>query len=106
MQHRALTRGKNLAFSEDACLKKERARSKVAPKKFEVGLKRRRELNKKRWGWRLAWWGSTEKKEASHLLGLRGRHQYSEQRSSRMRASRVASIAVGTEGEEDQMAKS
>ena len=25
------------------------------PRKVGVGLKRRRELNKKRWGWRLAW---------------------------------------------------
>ena len=42
-------------------------RSKVTPRKVVVGLKRRRELNKRR----LAWWGSTEKKEASYLLGLR-----------------------------------
>ena len=34
-----------------------------------------------RLGWRLAWWGSTEK-EASNLLGLRGKHQYSDQRSN------------------------
>ena len=38
--------------------------------------KRRREPSKRRLGWRLAWWGSTEKKEASHFLGLRERHQY------------------------------
>ena len=25
-------------------------------------------------GWSLAWWGSTDKKEASKLLGLRGKH--------------------------------
>ena len=55
-------------------------RSKATPRKVGVGLKRRRELNKKRLGWRLAWLESTEKKEASHLLGLRGRHQYSDQR--------------------------
>ena len=42
------------------------------PKKIQVGSKRRREPNKRRWGWRLAWWGSTEKNEASHLRGLRG----------------------------------
>ena len=46
---------------------------------------------------RLAWWGSTEKKEASHLLGLRGRHQYSDQRSNQIRAPCMASTAVGTE---------
>ena len=53
--------------------RKERVRSKVTPRKVGVGLKRRRELSKRRLGWRLAWWGSTEKKEASHLLGLKGR---------------------------------
>ena len=47
-------------------------RSKVTPRKVGVGLKRRRELSKRR----LAWWGSIEKKKASYLLGLRGRHQY------------------------------
>ena len=51
--------------------------SKVTPRKVGVGLKRRRELSKRRLDRRLAWWGSTEKKEASHLLGLRERHHYS-----------------------------
>ena len=73
--------------------------------KFGVGLKRRWELNKRRLGWTLAWWGSTENKEASHLLGLRGRHQYLDQRSNRMRAC-VGSTAVGTEVETGQMASS
>ena len=53
----------------------------MIPSKVGVGLKRRREPSRRRLGWRLAWWGSTEKKEALHLLGLRGRHQYSDQRS-------------------------
>ena len=57
-------------------------------------------MSKRRLGWRLAWWESTEKEEASHLLGLRGRHQYSEQRSNGNRAPCVASSAVGTEGGE------
>ena len=102
IQPKALRRGKNLAFSEDTCLEKERVRLKVTPRKVGVGLKWRREPSRRR----LAWWGSTEKKEASHLLGLRGRHQYSDQRSNRNRAPCVASTAVGTEGEEDQMARS
>ena len=106
IQRKALRRGKNLAFSEDACLENERVRSKVTPKKIRVGVKRRRELSRRRLGWRLAWWGSTEKNEASHLLRMRGRHQYSDQRSNRNRAPCVASTAVGTEGEEDQMARS
>ena len=102
IQRKALRRGKNLAFSEDTCLEKERVRSKVTPRKVGVGLKRRREPSRRRLGCKLAWWRSTEKKEASHLLGLRGRHQY----SNRNRAPCVASTAVGTEGEEDQMARS
>ena len=106
IQRKALRRGKNLAFSENTCLEKERVRSKVTPRKVGVGLKRRREPSKGL-GWRLAWWGSTEKKEASHLLEMRGRHQCSDQRSNQNRAPCVASIAVGTEGEEeDQMARS
>ena len=48
----------------DVCLEKERVRAKVTPRKVGVGLKRRREPSKRRLGWRLAWWGSTEKKEA------------------------------------------
>ena len=106
IQHKALRRGKNLAFSEDTCLEKKRMRPKVTPRKVGVGLKRRRELGKKTWGWRLAWWRSTEKNEASHLLGSRGRHQYSDQRFSRIRDPCVASTVVETEGEEDQMARS
>ena len=74
IQRKALRRVKNLAFSEDTCLVKERVRSKATPRKVGVGLKQRRETSRRRLGWRLAWWGSTEKKEASHLLGLRGRH--------------------------------
>ena len=105
IQRKALRRGKNLAFSQDVCLEKERVRSKVTPRKVGVGLKRKWEPSRRRLDWRLAWWGSTEKKEASHLLGLRGRHQYSDQRSNRNRAPCVASIAMGTEGEEDQMAR-
>ena len=96
-QHKALRCGKNLAFSEDTCLENERVRSKVTPRKVGVGLKRRREPSSRRLGWRLAWWGST-KKEGSHFLGLRGRHQYSDQRSNRNRAPCVASTAVGIKG--------
>ena len=75
IQRKALGRGKNLAISKDTCLEKEQVRSKVTPRKVGVGLKQRREPSKRRLGWRLAWRESTEKK-TSHLLGLRGRHQY------------------------------
>ena len=50
IQRKALRRGKNLAFSEDTCLEKERVRSKVTPRKAGVGLKRRRELSKRKLG--------------------------------------------------------
>ena len=50
IQRKALRRGKNLAFSEDACLEKERVRSKVTPSKVGVGLKRRREPSRRRLG--------------------------------------------------------
>ena len=94
-----------MAFTEDTCFKRKRLQTKVTPRKVEVGLKRRRELNTRRWNWRLAWWGSTEK-EVLHLLKLRGKQRYSDQSSSRMIAPCVASTAAGTEREEDQIARS
>ena len=54
IQRKALRRGKNLAFSEDTCLEKERVRSKVTPRKVGAGLKRKREPSRRRLGWRLA----------------------------------------------------
>ena len=45
IQRKALRPGKNLAFSEDTCLEKERVRSKVTPRKVGAGLKWRRELS-------------------------------------------------------------
>ena len=99
IQRKTLRCGKNLAFSKDTCSQKERVPSKVTTRKVGVRLKRRRETSRRRLGWRSAWWGSTEKKEASRLLGLRGRHQYSDQRSNQNRAPCAASTAVGTEGE-------
>ena len=52
IQCKALRRGKNLTFSEDTCFEKERVRSKVTPRKVGVGIKRRRELSKRRLGCR------------------------------------------------------
>ena len=105
IQRKTLRRGKNLTFSEDTCLEKERVWSKVTLRKVGLGLKRRREPSRRRLGWRLDWWESTEK-EVSHLPGLRGRQQNSHQRTNRNRAPCVASTAVWTKGEEDQMARS
>ena len=68
----ALRRGKSLAISEDTCLETEKVRSKLTRRDIGVGLKRRRELDERRLGWRLAWPGST--------LGLKRRQQYSDQR--------------------------
>ena len=51
---KALTWGKNLTFSEDKSLDKERVLSKVITRKIGVGFKRKGEMNKRRWGWRLA----------------------------------------------------
>ena len=93
-----------MAFSKDICIEKEKVWLKVTPRKVGVELKWRWELNKRWFGWRSAWWGSTEK-EASHFLGLKGKHQYSDQHSNQNRAPCVASITVGTEGEEDQMSR-
>ena len=53
IQRKALSRGKNLTFSEDTCLEKERVRSKVTPRKVGVGLKWRR-VPSRSLGWRLA----------------------------------------------------
>ena len=52
IQRKTLRRGKNLDISEDTCLEKERLRSKVTTRKVGVGFKRRRELSKRRLGWR------------------------------------------------------
>ena len=54
IQRKALRRGKNLAFSEDTCLEKERVRSKMTPRKVGVRLKQRREPSRRRLGCRLA----------------------------------------------------
>ena len=45
-------------------------------------------------------------KKTSHLLGLRGRHQYPDQSFSHVINPCVASTAVGIERQEDQMARS
>ena len=105
IQRKALRHGKNLVFRRDTCSEKESVWLKMTPRKVGVGLKRRGLLNK--WlGWKLAWWGFTGKKDASHLLGLRGRHQYSDQHFNRNRALCVASTAMETKGIDDQMTRS
>ena len=47
MHRKVLRQGKNLVFSENTCLEKERLRSKVTPRKVGVGSKRRRELSRR-----------------------------------------------------------
>ena len=48
IQCNALRQGKNLAFSKDTCLEKERVQSNVIPRKVGVGLKGRQELSRRR----------------------------------------------------------
>ena len=50
IQHRTLRHGKNLAFSKDTCLGKERVWLKVTPRKVEVGSRWRQKLSKRRLG--------------------------------------------------------
>ena len=100
MQRKALRQWKNLIFSKDICFEKNRVRLKTNPRKVGLGLKQRGMLNKRRKGLRLPWWRSIDKKEASHLFGLRGRHQFSDQDFSRIRTPCVDSNAAGTEGGE------
>ena len=76
-QHKALTQRKNLAFRDDTCL--EKSSFEDDPKESWRGNEAEGDLDKRRWGSRLAWWGSTEK--VSHLIGLKGRHQSPDQRS-------------------------
>ena len=45
IQRKALRRRKNLDFSKDTCLGKEKVRSKMTPRKVGVGLKRMREVH-------------------------------------------------------------
>ena len=94
-----------LGFQQKYMFRKGKSAVEGDPKKSWSGIETQAGLNKEKVGWRLAWWGSTEKKEASHLLGLRGRHQYSDLRSNRNKALCVASTAVGTEEEGDQTAR-
>ena len=49
IQRKILRRGKNVDFSEETCSQKEIVRSKVTPRKVGVSLKRRQELNKRKW---------------------------------------------------------
>ena len=55
IQRKALRRRKNLAFSGDTCLEKERVRPKMTPRKVGVELKRRREPSRRRIDWRWVW---------------------------------------------------
>ena len=49
IHRKALRRGKNLAFSEDTCLEKERLWLKVTLRKVGVVVMRRKELDGNRW---------------------------------------------------------
>ena len=66
IQRKVVRRGKNLAFSEDTCLEKERVRSNVTPRKAGVGLKRRQEL-KQRGGAKVLIGGDPLRRTRSHI---------------------------------------
>ena len=48
IQHKALRLGMNLNFSKDSSLENEKVQLKVTSREVVVGLKQRRELNKKK----------------------------------------------------------
>ena len=83
-------------------LKKEKSAVEDGPRKSWCRIKAVKGSSiKKKYAWRFCLMGSTKQKEALQLLGLRGIHQYSDQRSSRIRVPCEASTAAGTEREED-----
>ena len=110
IQRKALRREKNLAFSKDTCLEKEKVWLNVTPRKVGVGLKRRWEKVKGGWAGDKLGRDPLRKWRPRICLDFafawRGRHQYSDQLSNGNRAPCVAFTAVGTKGEEDQMARS
>ena len=67
IQRKAMRRGKNLAFSEDTCLEKERVRSKVTPRKVGVGLKRRREPSRRKLGLKIRLVGDPLRRGRPHI---------------------------------------
>ena len=72
-------------------------RSKVTPKKVGVGLKQRREVENMDVGLEISLMEiHREKRVALYLIVLRGRRQFSDQRSSRIRTSCVAHVAAST----------
>ena len=74
---------------------------KGVSKKSWSGTETEARVEEKGLGWRIAWWEFTEKKN-SHLLGLRGRRQYSDQCSNQNRAPCVVSTTLETERSEEK----
>ena len=54
--------GKNLAFKRKYMCRKEKSAVTVNSRKSENCIEAEREFNRKRQGWRLTWFGPTEKK--------------------------------------------
>ena len=82
IQRKALRRGKNLAFSEDTCLENKKSAVEGDPKKSWSGIETKMVVKQDEVGLEVSSVESTERKEASHFLRLRGRYQYSEHRSN------------------------
>ena len=76
------------------------------PMKVGVGLKRRRELNKRGGAGDKLGGGDPLRRRRPHICSDQCYNQYSDQCFNRNRAPCVASTAVGTKGEKEQTARS
>ena len=85
---------------------KDRVRSKVTPRNLGVGLNKRGKPKRFSRSWKVAWWGSVEKKEDSHFFGLSGSLHKLDQVSRTAREDWTTEEALSGSGEEDQMARS
>ena len=82
---------------------KDRVRSKVTPRNLGVGLNKRGMPRRFSRGWKVAWWGSVEKKEDSHCFGLRGSLHKLDHVSRTVREDWTTEDALSGSGEEDQI---
>ena len=76
------------------------------PRNLGVGLNERGMPRRFSRGWKVAWWGSVEKKEDSHLFGLSGSLHKLDHVSRTVREDWTTEDAFSGFGEEDQMARS
>ena len=70
-----------------------------------MGLNKRGKPKRFSRGWKVAWWGSVEKKEDSHFFGLSGSLHKLDHISRTAREDWTTEEALSGSGEEDQMAR-